>query len=211
MKPVIVATQMLQSMINEPVPTRAEVSDVANAIIDGADAVMLSGETAVGKYPIETVKMMNRVAMKTGEYKKQEFAFRGKFMPYEGKLNNKAAMARSVHLMARDIQAKFIITWSHSGGSTVFLSQQRMEIPIIACGENVERLNQMSILYSINPVFMKQPKSGSKFIVEVNKLLLKKKWAKKGEKVIVVASSPITKRGITNRVVIHEVGELMEE
>ncbi len=211
MKPVIVATQMLQSMINEPVPTRAEVSDVANAIMDGADAVMLSGETAVGKYPVETVKMMNRVALKTGEYKKQEFSKRGKFMPYEGVLNNKAAMARSVHLMARDIQAKFIITWAHSGGSTVYLSQQRMEIPIIACGENEERLNQMSLLYSITPVFMKQPESGSKFIEAVNKLLLKKNWAKRGEQVIVVASSPITKRGITNRVVIHVVGSMLEE
>jgi pyruvate kinase len=132
-------------------------------------------------------------------------------MPYEGVLKNKAAMARSVHLMARDIQAKYIITWTHSGGSTVFLSQQRMEVPIIAFGENKKRLNQMSVLYSINPVYMRQPKSGSKFIEAVNRLLLKKKWAKRGDLVVVVASSPITKRGVTNRVVIHEVGEHMEE
>jgi pyruvate kinase len=211
MKPVIVATQMLQSMINDPVPTRAEVSDVANAIMDGADAVMLSGETAVGKYPVKAVGMMNRVAQKTAEYRKEEFSGRGKFMSYEGVLKNKGAMARSVHLLSRDIQAKYIITWSHSGGSTVFLSQQRMEIPIIAFGENHKRLHQMSILYSITPVYMKQPKSGSKFIEAVNKVLLKNNWAQRGDKVIVVASSPITKRGVTNRVVIHEVGESLEE
>jgi pyruvate kinase len=211
MKPVIVATQMLQSMIEEPVPTRAEVSDVANAILDGADAVMLSGETAVGKYPVETVEMMNRVAMKTGRYRNDTFSHRGKFMPYEGILNYKAAMARSVHLMARDIRAKYIITWTHSGGSTVFLSQQRMEIPIIAFGENRERLNQMTILFSVTPVYMKQPKSGSRFIKSVNRYLLRNKLAKRGDKVIVVASSPITKRGHTNRLVIHEVGETIEE
>jgi pyruvate kinase len=155
--------------------------------------------------------MMNRVAMKTGRYRRDTFSHRGKFMPYEGVLNYKAAMARSVHLMARDIQAKYIITWTHSGGSTVFLSQQRMEIPIIAFGENRERLNQMAILFSITPVYMKQPKSGSRFIKSVNRYLLTNKLAKRGDKLIVVASSPITKRGHTNRVVIHEVGEVVEE
>jgi len=210
MKPVIVATQMLQSMINEPVPTRAEVSDVANAIIDGADAVMLSGETAVGNYPVETVRMMNRVALNTNVYIKSEQGARGKFMPYEGLLNRKAAMARGVSLMARDINAKFIVTWTHSGGSSVFLSQQRMQVPIIAFGENVKRLQQMSLLYSIKPLFMKQPKSGSKFIEAVNKFLIEQKWAKEGDAVIIVASSPITSRGITNRLIIHHIGEKVE-
>ncbi len=163
-KPVIVATQMLQSMITEAVPTRAEVSDVANAIMDGTDAVMLSGETAVGKHPEETVKMMRRIAERTNSYIKSEFAFRGKFVKYEGKLNRKATMARGVHLMTRDIQATFIITWMHSGGSTVFLSQQRMQAPIIAFGENITRLRQMSLLHGIYPVYMKQPKSGSRFV-----------------------------------------------
>lgn len=211
MKPVIVATQMLQSMINEPVPTRAEVSDVANAIMDGADAVMLSGETAVGDYPIEAVSMMNRVSLNTNEYFKTEFGTKGKFMRYIGLLNRKATMARGVHLMARDIAAKYIITWTHSGGSTVFLSQQRIRVPIIACGENEKRLRQMSILYSIMPVYMKQPRSGSKFIASVNKMLIENKWAKEGDTILVVASSPITRRGITNRLVIHHVGESVEE
>lgn len=211
MKPVIVATQMLQSMIESPVPTRAEVSDVANAIIDGTDAVMLSGETAIGKYPVETVEIMNRVAMKTHNYLTEQFSTRGRFMPYEGLLKRKAAMARGVAMMAKDMKVKFIITWTHSGGSTVFLSQQKLQIPIIACGENVTRLQQMSLLYSITPVFMKQPASGSKFIGLLNKMLIEKGWAKTGDPVIVVASSPISKRGITNRVVLHYVGENVTE
>jgi len=211
MKPVIVATQMLQSMIGNSVPTRAEVSDVANAIMDGADAVMLSGETAVGKYPVEAVKMMARVSVKTHNYLTEMNRTRGRFMPYEGKLGRKAAMARGVAMMAKDMNAKFIVTWTHSGGSTVFLSQQKLQIPIIACGENETRLQQMSILYSIKPVFLKQPGSGSKFIASINKMLIKNGWAKKGDPVIVVASSPITKRGITNRVVLHYVGENVTE
>jgi len=206
-KPVIVATQMLQSMITEAVPTRAEVSDVANAIMDRTDAVMLSGETAIGKHPVEAVKIMKRIAEKTNRYIKSEFLAKGKFMKYVGKLNRKATMARGVNMMTRDIQAKFIITWMHSGGSTVFLSQQKMQTPIIAFGENITRLRQTSLLYSIQPVYMKQPKSGSKFIAAVNKYLLENKLVKEGDPLIVVASSPITKRGITNRVVIHYVGE----
>jgi pyruvate kinase len=206
-KPVIVATQMLQSMITEPVPTRAEVSDVANAIIDRADAVMLSGETAVGKYPVESVKMMNRVARKTNAYIKSQGAWTEELIQYKGTLNRKAVMARGVHQMARDMNAKYIISWTNSGGSSVFLSQQRMEVPLIAFGEDIRRLQQLSILYSITPMHMEQPESGSKFIAAVDELLLRNKWARKGDPVIIVASDPITRRGITNRVVIHYIGE----
>lgn len=210
-KPVIVATQMLQSMINEPVPTRAEVSDVANAIIDGADAVMLSGETAVGKFPVESVKMMNRIARKTNEYVKSLDETDHNLIKYKGPLNRKATMARGVHQMAHDIKAKFIVSWTHSGGSSVFLSQQRIEVPLLAFGENKKRLRQMSILYSITPMFMRQPASGSKFIAAVDHLLQENKWAKKGEPVIIVASDPITRIGITNRVVVHYIGEKFDE
>ncbi len=211
MKPVIVATQMLQSMIDHSVPTRAEVSDVANAIMDGADAVMLSGETAIGKYPVNAVKMMERVSRKTHNYQIEQINTFEQFKPYEGLLRRKAAMARGVAMMANDMKAKFIVTWLHSGGSSVFLSQQKLNIPIIACGENRKRLQQLAILYSIYPLLMDQPKSGSKFIAKVNKLLLANNWAEIGDPIIIVASSPITKRGITNRVILHYLGEKIDE
>lgn len=206
-KPDIVATQMLQSMIEEAVPTRAEVSDVANAIIDGSDAVMLSGETAVGKYPVKAVKMMKRVADKTNAYLREIDIHSESLIKYKGDMNRKAAMARGVHQMARDIKAKFIVLWTHSGGSSVFLSQQRLQIPMIAFGENIKRLRQLSLLYGITPVYMKQPRSGSRFIKSVDQLLLENNWAKSGDPIIIVASDPITKRGITNRVVMHFAGE----
>lgn len=211
MKPVIVATQMLQSMIVSAVPTRAEVSDVANAIMDGADAVMLSGETAVGKHPVKAVEMMARVAKKTNFFQIENIGLPISFKPYEGQLIRKAAMARGVAMMARDMNAKFIVTWLHSGGSSVFLSQQKLNIPIIACGENKRRLQQLSLLYSISPLYMKQPSSGSKFIAAVNSMLLNNGWAQIGDPIIIVASSPISKKGITNRVILHYVGESVEE
>ncbi len=211
MKPVIVATQMLQSMIDNSVPTRAEVSDVANAIMDGADAVMLSGETAVGNYPVKAVKMMTRVARKTNSYQVENNSQPANYTPYEGLLRRKAAMARGVAIMAKEMKAKFIVTWLHSGGSSVFLSQQKLNIPIIACGENTRRLQQLSILYSISPFYMKQPSSGSNFIASVNSMLINNGWVQPGDPIIIVASSPITRKGITNRVILHYVGESVEE
>lgn len=207
-KHVIVATQMLQSMIEEPVPTRAEVSDVANAILDGADAIMLSGETAVGKHPVEAVEMMNRVARKTSLFIKENQSVKGRFIDYAGILNRKAAMARGVNIISGDVRAKYIITWSHSGGSTAMLSLQKMQIPIIAFGENIHRLEQLTILFGVTPVYMKQPASGSRFIVAVDQYLVQNRLAKNGDPVIIVASSPITLRGVTNRMVIHIVGEV---
>ncbi|NOX85132.1 MAG: pyruvate kinase [Chlorobi bacterium] len=209
-KHVIVATQMLQSMIEEPVPTRAEVSDVANAIIDGADAIMLSGETAVGKHPVKAVKMMARIARNTSDYLKEKQTKKGQFIENAGLLNRKAAMARGVNIISQDVRAKYIVTWAHSGGSTAMLSLQKMQIPIIAFGENVSRLEQLTILYSVYPVQMEQPVSGSKFIARVDRYLLDNRLARKGDHVIIVASSPMTLRGVTNRMVIHVVGETTE-
>lgn len=209
-KPVIVATQMLQSMIESPVPTRAEVSDVANAIFDGADAVMLSGETAVGKYPVETVRMMNRIAAKTNAYIQTSFTSEGMFINRSDMLSRTAALAHGVSTIVKDIKPRLIVTWTRSGGSSVFLSQQRLQVPIIAFGENEKRLRQLSVLYSIKPAFMKQPLSGSTFIRTVDKLLIKNKWASKGDPIIIITGDPITRPGIVNRIVIHYLGESVE-
>ncbi|HEY9113696.1 MAG TPA: pyruvate kinase [Bacteroidales bacterium] len=209
-KPVIVATQMLQSMLESPVPTRAEVSDVANAIFDGADAVMLSGETAVGKYPVETVKMMNRVAAKTNNYIKANNLQTGETIRKSSLSNRTAAIANGVRTIVEDISPKFLVLWTKLGGSAVYLSRYRMPLPIIVFSNDENRLRQLSVLYGIKPRLMDTPKSGSDFIKKIDKLMLAEKWAEKGDAIVIVSGDPIDRVGVTNRIVIHYIGELVD-
>jgi len=209
-RPVIVATQMLESLIHSPVPTRAEVSDVANAIFDGVDAVMLSGETAVGKYPVKAVQMMMRVSVKTNAFiKAQQLQSLTRIKPL--RKDRLAVLADGVRTIVEGIQPKYLVVWTNLGGHAVNLSQQRTAIPILAFNENQKRLRQLSLLYSIKPIYMKQPKSGSAFIISIDKMLIKNKWAKKGDAIIIVSPDPIHKLSGSNRIVIHYIGESADE
>ena len=205
--PVIVATQMLQSMIESPTPTRAEVSDVANAIFDGADAVMLSGETAVGKYPVETVQMMNRIATRTNEFLQIEHFHSSTPQKLQEMRYRTPALAHGVKSIVQDMKASFIIMWSQMGGGALYLSQQRIPLPILAFSSNQQALRQMSVLYGVTPFYMAKPSSNSEFIRQVDRMLLQKKWAKKGEAVVFVMGEPIDRVGVTNNISIHYLGE----
>lgn len=208
-RPVIVATQMLESMIHSPVPTRAEVSDVANAIFDGADAVMLSGETAIGKYPAKAVQMMKRVSLKTNAFIKEHgLQSMTRIKPLV--MNRTAILADGVRTIVEEIHPKFLVVWTNMGGQAVNLSQQRTAIPIIAFNADQKRLRQLSLLYSIKPVFMNEPKSGSAFIQSIDKILIDNAWAKKGDAVIIVSPDPINKLSVANRIVIHYLGESVD-
>ena len=209
-RPVIVATQMLQSMIEVPVPTRAEVSDVANAIFDGADAVMLSGETAVGKYPVETVRMMNKIAQRTNSYIKTNAIHPGSDLQKPDLSFRAAAIAKGVQTIVDTIETKYLIVWTNMGGSAVYLSQYRIPVPILAFNSVESRLRQLTLMYGIRPFMMDQPKSGSDFIRKIDRLLLKEKWAQKGDAVIIVSGDPINRKGFANRIVIHYVGETVD-
>jgi pyruvate kinase len=204
--PVIVATQMLQSMIVSPSPTRAEVSDVANAILDGADAVMLSGETAIGKWPVEAVKMMNRIAVRTNEYIRTMFFDNAVTNEGLSRKNHSDALAHGVKTIVKDLKIKMIIVWSQGGGA-VSLSQYHIPCPILAFSADAQRLVLMSLLNGLTPLHMKQPSSGSQFIRQVDSLLLKNKWAKVNDPVIFVMGEPVNRADIANRMVIHYVGE----
>ncbi len=209
-RPVIVATQMLESMINSPVPTRAEVSDIANAIFDGVDSVMLSGETAIGKYPDKAVQMMKRVSLKTNAFiKEHNLQSTTRLKPLF--MDRNAVVADGVRTIVEGIHPKFLIIWTNLGGNAVNLAQQKTTIPIIAFNANRKRLRQLSLLYSIKPVFMKQPKSGSAFIKSIDKILIDKRWAKKGDAVIIVSPDPIKKISVANRIVIHYLGESADD
>ena len=205
--PVIVATQMLESMIQSPVPTRAEVSDVANAIFDGADAVMLSGETAVGHYPLETVRMMNRISNKTGQYI-SDTAYDSAAVKFPVRYSHRnAAVAHGLKIMARDLDAKLIVLWSKFGGEGVLISQQRIPRPALAFSSHKRTINQLALLYGLQPEYMEEPESGSIFIRNVDKLLLQRGWAEEGDTIIIALGEPIDRVGVTNRLVVHIVGE----
>lgn len=206
-KPVIVATQMLQSMIDSPSPTRAEVSDVANAIFEGVDAVMLSGETAVGKWPVEAVTMMSRIVRLTNEHvQKQNVETRPSTQLRSSKYRT-AALAHGVNVIMRDIEAKLVAVWSASGGGPVYLSRNRLPRPIIACSDDPAALRRMAIMYGLKPFFMERPASTAAFIVRVDRLIQEKGWASKGDPIVVVSGEPMGQVGRTNKLSIHYLGD----
>ena len=209
-KPVIIATQMLQSMIESAVPTRAEVSDIANAIFDGADALMLSGETAMGKYPVQAAAMMNKVADKTNAFIKEETIKIGGAILKPEHSKRTLAIAEGVKRIAEQVQPKFIVVWTNWGGSAIYLSQLRLPVPILAFTSTKKRLRLLTILFGVKPIYHEQPESGSTFIRAIDKLLLKRKWAQKNDPIIVVSGDPITRTGLANRIVVHYVGEGVE-
>ena len=206
-KPVIVATQMLQSRIESPSPTRAEVSDVANAIFDGADAVMLSGETAVGRYPVETAHMMSRIAAGMQAHIGRDAAQWGRPPDNSRRGDPTVALAHGVATVASDLDAKFIVVWSHGGATARYLSQNRPSIPIIAVTSNRRAMRRMCLLFAVWPVRMDPPAGIAAFVAEIDRLLLDQEWADPGDAVIVVVGEPLDAPGATNTVRIHHLGE----
>jgi pyruvate kinase len=200
--PVIVATQMLQSMIHEPVPTRAEVSDVANAIFDGADAVMLSGETAIGKYPSEVVKMMKRIIIKTNQFLRQGPSHALLDEAYSRIKSRSLALAKGVKNIARDLDVNVVVVWSELGGSAVFLSEQRMNIPIIAFSPNDQTLSLLSLIYAVVPFKMEKPADIDDFFNKAIDILLKEGLVENDEPVIFVHRHPIDQVGLTNEITV---------
>lgn len=206
-KPVIVATQMLQSMIELPSPTRAEVSDVANAIFEGADCVMLSGETAVGKHPVQAVKMMNRIA-RTIQDDRVAHLPPVTAPPSELQLSRyrTAALAHGVNVIVRDLDARLMAIWSERGGGARYLSQNRPTIPIIAASSDPATLRRMSLLFGVVPVGMPPPASLEDFGKKIEQLAFAAGWARRGQWILVVGGEPIGSVGVTNTLAVRRVG-----
>ena len=205
-KPCIVATQMLESMIHSPSPTRAEANDVAGAIMDGADAVMLSGETAIGEYPVVAVESMRRIALCTEEYLASQPQKPSAPQKLIESRYRTAALAHGAWQIAQDIGAKFIIVWSQQGGGARYLSQNHFAVPIIACSSDDRAARQMQLLRGVVPVRMPVPEDLSHFTRMVDAYLQETRWAIPGDLCILIAGAPIGQQGVTNSLAIHEIG-----
>ena len=192
---VITATQMLESMIHSPRPTRAELSDVANAIFDGTDAIMLSGETAVGKYPILAVQTMHKVALST----------EGVAPRYRHAVSSvQENLARITCELAERVKAAAIATFTLSGNTANLISKQRPPVKVIALTQNEVVSRQLSLYWEITPILLTDVTDTETMMYLVEKTLMEKGFIKKGDLVIVTGGLPIAARGESNFMKIHK-------
>jgi pyruvate kinase len=200
---VITATQMLESMIENPLPTRAEVSDVANAIYDGTSAVMLSAETSAGKHPVEAVRMMSRIACET------EFGIRHKGFPdvwQNEQMSIPEIIADAAYHSARSAGVTALAVGTTSGASARLLARYRPPVPVYAftCDENSAR--QLSIIYGVEPIVSPAFESTDKMLQQMEAVLIESGRVKPGDSIVFVAGQPVGLRGSTNMLKLHRVG-----
>lgn len=201
---VITATQMLESMIENAFPTRAEVSDVANAIYDGTDAVMLSAETSVGKYPVEAVAMMERTAIQAEE-SMRKYGFREP--PARDNSTHAEILADQAYHAARMANASAIVVFTSSGSSARLISRLRPLMPIFAFtpAESVSR--SLSVVFGIHPVIAPHTTSTDEMLAQMDRILLEGRYVKPRDSVVFVAGQPVGRPGTTNIMKLHRVGE----
>ena len=206
-KPIVTATQMLDSMMVNPRPTRAEISDVANAIYDGTSAIMLSGETAAGAYPVEALKTMSAIAERTEQ---EGFHLRGRTMDSNpGKISVSDATAHAACLTARDVNAAAIVTVSESGTTARLLSKYRPQQPIIACVMREQVQRQLSLSWGITPLMMSLAHSTDELIEMSTALAKENGYLHNGELAVVTAGVPVGVSGTTNMIKIHMMGNCL--
>lgn len=201
-KPVIVATQMLDSMINNPLPTRAEVSDVANAVLDGTDAIMLSGESATGKYPLKAVEYMSKISQ---EVEKREIAEQENC---EVDYKNNNSITQIISFIAQDLAedpvgAKLIVCATTSGFTARNISRFRPGVPIIAVTPSVLTKNQLALSWGVESYIVSFTDSFNQLLKHIKQLLIKNKIVKKGDNVVIVAGHPFGYKGQSNLIKVE--------
>ena len=206
-KPIVTATQMLDSMMVNPRPTRAEISDVANAIYDGTSAIMLSGETAAGAYPVEALKTMSAIAERT----ETENHARVEYLTEatNGKISVSDATAHAACLTAKDVNAAAIVTVSESGTTARLLSKYRPQQPIIACVMKEQVQRQLSLSWGITSLMMPLAHSTDELIEMSTALAKENGFLHNGELAVVTAGVPVGISGTTNMIKIHMVGNCL--
>ena len=196
-RPVIVATQMMESMIESATPTRAEVNDVANAVLDGADAVMLSAETSVGKYPVHAVRAMTQIIQSMESANQKHFNERPPYNPDDDRFIADSICYNACRL-ARRTKASAIVTMTYSGYTAQKVSSQRPQATIFMFTSNRDVLNQMNLVWGVKTVFYEKMVSTDHTIADIKYLLFKDGNVKEGDFVIHLASMPIADTGTTN-------------
>lgn len=204
-KPVIVATQMLDSMINNPRPTRAEATDCANAVLDGADALMLSGETSVGQYPIEAVRTMARIIEKT-ESEALDLIPALKHAPK----TKGGAITKAATEVGMIIGAKYLVAFTQSGDSARRMSRLRCSIPMLACTPERATYNRLALSWGVEPIIVPVVKTTDEMVRQVDQILIDSGTVAKGESVLIVAGSPPGIPGSTNAMRVHIIGAAVD-
>lgn len=202
--PVIIATQMLESMIQNPRPTRAEASDVANAVLDGADAVMLSGETSVGSFPVETVETMNRIIARVEQ--ERGLHSEGADMDRIRAGDVFDAVARAACVLARQVGAKAIVPLTHSGATAQRVSKYRPETPIYAVTGREKILRRMSLFWGVQGILIPDFEQDSDTAFrKVKELLLARGLVHKGDFIVLTAGIPVMSKGTTNALKVDKI------
>jgi pyruvate kinase len=200
---VITATQMLESMTEHSTPTRAEVSDVANAIYDGSDAVMLSAETSTGKYPVETVRFMARIAAET------EASIRSKGYqdpPHKADPANAEILADAAYHAARESDAAAIVVFTSTGSSARLVSRYRPPVPIFAVTPHDTTARQLAVNYGVIPVLAPDVSSTDEMLGQMDRVLVEGGFLRRGQLVVFLAGQPVGRPGTTNLMKLHRVG-----
>lgn len=205
-KPVIVATQMLESMITSPAPTRAEASDVANAVLDGADAVMLSGETSVGDYPIETVRTMARIITSTEHHELHNMAA----IDWQPKTRG-GVIAKAAAEVGERVGAKYLVAFTQSGDSARRLARYRGRIPVLAFTPEAIVRSQLAMSWGIETFQTARVEHTDEMVRQVDEQLLHAGRVKEGDLVVIIAGSPPGIPGSTNALRIHRMGDAINE
>ena len=201
-KPVIVATQVLESMIQNPRPTRAEASDCANAILDGADAVMLSGETSVGAYPIEAVRTMASIIENVEEHGGERIPSLGSYPQTRG-----GALTRAAAEMGEHLDVTYLVTFTQSGDTARRLSRLRSPLPLLAFTPLHETRNQLAVSWGVQCYEVPEVQHTDEMVAQVDEILQDKHLAQPGDTVVIVAGMPPGTPGSTNSIRVHTVGE----
>ncbi|MEP0823528.1 MAG: pyruvate kinase [Ignavibacterium sp.] len=204
-KPVIIATQMLESMIENPRPTRAEANDVANAVLDGTDAVMLSGETSVGKYAVEAVHTMDRIIRKAETIARDRLGEGLEGIRYDDMFD---AIARAAAVLAKQLGARAIVPVTHSGGTALRISKYRPPAPIVAVTGRERILRRMNLIWGVRGMIVPELDVDSDTAFKrIEDELVLRGYVRKGDYVVFTAGTPLMSKGSTNTIKVARVGD----